>query len=106
MPFTFVRLPPLLAVIQPLGMQHAVDFTRANGRDAIAVLPRRPKPVGIVAAAEEAGPVPGGQCGGPVENSSVQLRVAITSRRRPRNLSTPCAKFHLTPINMLITIIL
>src|SRR5258707_1149189 len=39
-------------------MQHGVDVAGENPRDAIALLPRRAKPVRVVAAAEEAGAMP------------------------------------------------
>ena len=45
--------------VQPLAVQHRVDLWRARSRDAVARFPGRAKPVGVVAAAEEAGAVPG-----------------------------------------------
>ena len=65
------RMQPLLAALQPLAMQHGVDLARANVRNAIALLPRRAKPVGIVTAAEEAGPMTGGERGRLVEKEQL-----------------------------------
>ena len=47
-----------LAAFEPLPVQHRVDLARENVADAIALFPRGAKPVGIVAAAEEARPMP------------------------------------------------
>src|SRR2546429_3454983 len=52
-------------------MQYGVDLARQNAFHAIALLPRRPKPVGIVTAAEEAWAMAGGQCGGLVEEEQL-----------------------------------
>src|SRR3982074_611513 len=60
-------MQPLPATIKPLAMQHRIHFSRENIRNTIALLPRRAKPVGVVAAAVEAGAVSGRQCGGLVE---------------------------------------
>src|SRR6478735_9188813 len=51
-------MQPLLAAREPLAVKHGVDVSRANPRNAIALLPRRAKPDGVAAAAEEAGAMP------------------------------------------------
>src|SRR5438105_3876991 len=48
----------LLAPRQPLGLKHGVNVTRANIREAVALFPRGAKPVGVLAAAEKARPMP------------------------------------------------
>ena len=65
------RMQPLLAALQPLAMQHGVDLARANVRNAIALLPRRAKPVGVVAAAEEARAMAGRERGRLVEKEQL-----------------------------------
>jgi len=44
----------LLAAQEPLAMKHGVDVARQHTPDAVALFPCRAKPVGVVAAAEEA----------------------------------------------------
>jgi hypothetical protein len=84
------RVQPLPAAIQPLAVKHGVDIVRQNISDAIALLPRGAKAVGVVAAAEETWAMPGRERGGfsSRKNSSVQLRPPITARRRPLNSQT------------------
>ena len=65
------RMQPLLAAVQPLAVQHGVDVAREHVVDAIALLPRGAKPVGVVAAAEEARPMPGRERGGLVEKEQL-----------------------------------
>ena len=64
-------MQPLSAALQPLTMQYGVDLARQNAFHAIALLPRRPKPVGVVTAAEEAWPVAGRERGGLVEKEQL-----------------------------------
>src|ERR1700759_3549372 len=52
-------------------MQHRVNVAREHRSDPIALLPSRAKPVGVVATAEEAWPVPGGERGGLVEKEQL-----------------------------------
>src|SRR3954468_12196068 len=66
----------LLARREPLRVKHGVDIARENFSHAIALLPRRAEPVGVLAAAEEAGTMPGGQRGGLIEKE--QLSPATT----------------------------
>src|ERR1700730_5200073 len=47
-------MKPLLAMIQPLAMQHDVDVVGENFCNTVALFPCRAKPVGVLAAAEEA----------------------------------------------------
>src|ERR1700730_2626301 len=54
-------MQPLLAAREPLAMQHTVDVACEDLCDAIARFPGGAKPVGVVAAAEEARPMPGCQ---------------------------------------------
>src|SRR5438445_6216463 len=44
-------------------MQHRVDISRQHTADAVALLPRRTKPFGVIAAAEETWAMPGGKGG-------------------------------------------
>src|ERR1700730_13995657 len=60
-------MKPLLAMIQPLAMQHDVDVVGENFCNTVALFPCRPKPVGVLATAEEAWPMPRRQCGRLVE---------------------------------------
>src|SRR3954470_15844140 len=57
----------LLARREPLRVKHGVDIARENFPHAIALLPRRAEPVGVLAAAEEARAMPGGQRRGLIE---------------------------------------
>src|ERR1700694_383461 len=52
-------MQPLFATHKPLAVKHGVDVARERTGDAIALLPRRAKPVGVVAAAVKARPVSG-----------------------------------------------
>src|SRR6185503_9035788 len=60
-------MQPFHAALQPLAMQHGVHLPRTNVRNAIALLPRGAKAVGVVAAAEETRAVAGCERGGLVE---------------------------------------
>src|SRR2546423_14323040 len=55
-------MQPLLAAVQPFTMQHRIHVACENGPRAVALLPRATKPVGVVAAAEEARPMSGREC--------------------------------------------
>jgi hypothetical protein len=61
------RVQPFLSACKPLAVQYRVDVTRENARNPIPPLPGPAKPVGIVAAAEEARAVPGRERGGLIE---------------------------------------
>src|SRR6266436_3676005 len=80
-------MQPLLRPREPLAVKHGVDIARENMRDAIAFFPRGTKPVSVVAAAEEARPVPGGERGCLVEKE--QLGPAVTTHR----LAPPSLEF-------------
>jgi hypothetical protein len=70
-------------------MQHTVHFPRANICNAIALLPGRTKPVGIIAAAKETGTMAGRKRGRLVEKEKLgPAPPAITSRRQPLNSQT------------------
>src|SRR6185437_4744136 len=64
-------MQPLPAVVQPLAMQYRIHLRRQNVSDAIAPLPRRAKPVGVIAAAIEAWAMAGGERGGLVEEEQL-----------------------------------
>src|SRR5882672_10839687 len=64
-------MQPLLRPREPLAVKHGVDIARENMRDAIALFPRGTKPVGVIAAAEEARAVPRGQRGRLVEKEQL-----------------------------------
>ena len=82
-------MQPLPSLFKPLSMQHRIHFGREYIRNAVALFPRGAKPVGIVAAAKEAGAMSRRERGRlSRKNSSVQLRPPITWRRRPRNSQT------------------
>src|ERR1700731_1183821 len=80
-------MKPLLAMIQPLAMQHDVNVISANIRNTIALFPCRAKPVGVLAAAEEARAMPRRQCGRLVEEE--QLGPAAPAHHR----APPAAEF-------------
>jgi hypothetical protein len=65
------RMQPLPAALQPLAMQHGVDLARANVGHAVALFPAATKAVGIIAAAEEARAMAGGERGGLVEKEQL-----------------------------------
>ena len=65
------RVQSFLAAVEPLAMQHRVDVGRAKIGGAIALLPRRAKPVGVVAAAEEARAMTGRERGGFIEKEQL-----------------------------------
>src|ERR1700730_12183471 len=57
-------MQPLLSPREPLAVQHRIDVASANAGDAVALLPCRAKPVGVVAAAEETRAMPRREGGG------------------------------------------
>src|SRR6266704_3077669 len=81
------RVQALLRPGEPLAVKHRVDIARENIRDAIALLPRGTKPVGVISAAAEARAMPRGQRGGLVEKE--QLGPAATAH----HLTPPSPEF-------------
>src|SRR5882724_140658 len=80
-------MQPLLRPREPLAVKHGVDVARENIGHAIALFPGGAKPVGVVAAAEEARPVPRGERGCLVEKE--QLGPAVTTH----HLAPPSLEF-------------
>src|SRR5713226_278026 len=64
-------MQPFGPTIEPLAVKHGVHVISENIFDAIAHLPRSTKPVGVVAAAEEARAMPRGERGGLVEKEQL-----------------------------------
>src|SRR6266436_2246312 len=54
-------MQPLLSSRQPLPVQHRVNVAREDRPGAVTLLPRRAKAIGVVAAAKETWPMPGGE---------------------------------------------
>src|SRR5438552_14288929 len=64
-------MPPLLSPGEPLAIKPRVNVARQHAPDAVAILPRCAKPVGVVAAAEEARAMSRRQCSCLVEEEQL-----------------------------------
>src|SRR4051812_24028196 len=80
-------MQPFLAAIEPFPMQYGIHRLGADAACTVAHLPCKAKALGIIAAAEEAGPVTCAESGGLVKKE--QLGPAPPRHHRP----PPVAEF-------------